>query len=270
MAYIGFDLDETLGDFHLLNVYTYFLQPQQSLYEGQWSGRYGSVKVEPPPLSSTLQKKLQNATHHFLDCIVAKQPNLCNPEMIELFQQIPRETNVLIYSNNGNLALLHLAAKMISKLADLPPDFFQAFIHWYHPLRKNEVNIGDPGAGSKTTAVLQKAFPDHPPIPLLFFFDDLLHPDLHRTLGERYFKVIPYKNKADTTELTKCFRKALSSEDLDTDPEYFEYIAPLLQGKSDFGSILKFIEKEQKRVEQNGYPRPVQRGAKRKTRRRSS
>ena len=63
MAYIGFDLDETLGRFNTPYFYTIFLQPHTVLYRGEWSGVYDRHKYvqEPIPLSPGLENKLNKA-----------------------------------------------------------------------------------------------------------------------------------------------------------------------------------------------------------------
>ena len=167
MAYIGFDLDETLGRFNTPYFYTIFLQPHTVLYRGEWSGVYDRHKYvqEPIPLSPGLENKLNKAFTIFAECLASKEPalGLLRPSMIEIARRLYELKQeglvkaVVIYSNNGNLALLHLAAKMIEILANAP-GLFCNYIHWYHPSRSMEIEKKTAGVGYKTLAVLKEAF----------------------------------------------------------------------------------------------------------------
>lgn len=265
MAYVGFDLDETLGRFSVAHFAGLFLQPRQAIYESIFSGLYGSQRIsEPIPYSQQLEAKLKIAFQTFADCLVEKELavpalGLIRPSMIDFIhrlyelKQAGLVKSVLIYSNNGNPALLLLAAKMLESLA-AAPGLFCDFIHWYHPLRANEVQYGRPGTATKTIHTLLKALTRPTCNPTneiihpenVYFFDDAvpIHYGISRFLGDRYFQIKPYKFDADPSIIVECFKKAMESSGLDKDEEYFQYIQPALGPVSNYGKLLQLVEND--------------------------
>ena len=265
MAYVGFDLDETLGRFSVLHPYTMFLQPHTVMYQGVWSGIYGTTKYkEPIPLSAALEEKVNQAFKIFLDCLIEKEKvrpsGLLRPGIVDIAKRLyalqhttPQAVKgVCIYSNNGNLALLQIAGKMIEKLANAP-NLFCNYVHWFHPLRRYEIEFGHAGAGAKTTRVLQQifqlCFPGDPiPVERLYFFDDLIHYNLQSNLVSRYFQVPAYKFDADPAPLDECFKTAMEATNLVNDPEYFQYIS--LLRLTSMEAIQQYIQRDLKSIPQ--------------------
>jgi hypothetical protein len=267
MAYIGFDLDETLGRFSVAHYHTLFLQPHNVLYRSQWSGLYSAhdYVAEPIPLSSALEAKLERAFTIFAECLVEKelqQPplGLLRPSMIEIvkrLQELKEEglvKAVVIYSNNGNLALLHLAGKMIERLAKAP-GFFCNYIHWYHPSRSREIDKSQPGVAYKTLSVLLDAFQGgscgtqrNIPLHNIYFFDDLdpPHRDLQQILRNHYFQISPYKYDAEFNGLNECLKTAMEETGLLEDEEYRQYITPVLRNNITMEGIMQMIHGDQR------------------------
>jgi hypothetical protein len=266
MAYIGFDLDETLGRFSVAQYHTLFLQPQDVLYRSQWSGLYNqrTYVKEPIPLSPALEAKLERAFTIFSDCLVEKelqQPpvGLLRPSMIEIakrLHELKREglvKAVVVYSNNGNLALLHLAGKMIERLAKAP-GLFCNYIHWYHPLRTGEITKSNPGVGYKTLSVLLQAFQGGScevtgeiPIKDVYFFDDADPPhwNLQQSLRNRYFQIAPYKYDAEYKGLNECLKKAMEETNLLEDEEYRQYLTPVLRNNNTMADVMNIINDDE-------------------------
>jgi hypothetical protein len=236
MAYIGFDLDETLGRFSAGDVYMYFVFPE-SVYRGQLKG------MKPFPPSDELKELLANFLNTFAICLAEKEPGvgLLRPGIKEIMKRIAQAKiegqvkNVAIYSNNGNLGLLLLAAKMIEHLIE-SPDFFCNHVDWYNPMRFGEIVVGNPGAATKSVAVLKQIFADSKcgsakdiDNTNLLFFDDLVHKNIKDAIGPtRYFNVNPYKREASYDTLTECFQDAMERSGIKESSEYLEYIAPIL------------------------------------------
>ena len=265
MAYVGFDLDETLGRFSVASYPGLFLQPKTAIYESLWSSKYGSEYVaQPIPFSESLKAKCDAAFELFVDCLVEKEKTepplgLIRPSMVDIIhrlyelKQVGAVKSVLIYSNNGNPALLKLAAKILEKLAGAP-GLFCNFIHWYHPSRADEIYHGKPGAATKSLKVLKKAFHNiscsssnediHQED--IYFFDDSIppHKDLFRSLGFRYFQVEPYNFDADPIVILECFKKACEEAGLIDDQEYLKYIGPLIGYSNKFDSTIKTMAKD--------------------------
>ena len=270
MACIGFDLDETLGRFSTPHYNTLFLQPHIVLYEeGQFSGRYGTQQYPAPiPLSPTLRKQLDTAFNMFANCLAEKERTanlgLLRPGIVEIAKQLYESKqrgqvrSVLIYSNNGNLALLHLAGKMIEKLADAP-GLFCNYLHWFHPSRATEVEYGRPGAARKTIAVLQKAFQEGSCTSELvepeniFFIDDIQHENIFSAIGpNHYIQVLPYKFDADPHLIDECFRNVKIESGLESNSEYWAYIQSL--GTRTLDDIMRFLKQNQIRFLSKSVP----------------
>lgn len=263
MAYVGFDLDETLGRFSTAHYHTLFLQPHIVVYEGVWSGLYGSRLIPPPiPLSPTLKSLLDNAFSRFVSCVASKEAQdpplgLIRPSMVDLIQRLKALKDegevkaVVIYSNNGNLSLLHLAGQVLETLTNAP-GLFCNYIHWYHPFREREVRYGAPGNATKSLAILKKAFqtglctPAEIPHDKIYFFDDLdpPHYDLYSELEERYIQLEPYKFDAPFEPLDECFVTVLRESGLLESQEYFEYIAPIIGNNKSLQGILNVINQD--------------------------
>ena len=272
MAYVGFDLDETLGRFSAAHYASLFLRPTEAIFESAYSGFYGSVKIPEPPMSDNLRTKLKKGFDLFVDCLVEKEKEspplgLIRPVMIPIVKKLYELKQrgevkaVVIYSNNGNLALLHLAAQMLEKLADAP-GLFSNFIHWYHPTREREVSYRRPGEAIKTLDTLVKAFGETTEIKdKLYFFDDLSppHPILKKALQERYFQIAPYRYDADPAIVLECFKTAFEAAGLDTDPEYYTYMKSVLGADASYEKILKLMEGDRKiyRVRRNNKPNNI-------------
>lgn len=240
MAFIGFDLDETLGSFTPLHNHILFLTPE-NVYKNLLPGR------QPFVPSDSLRRKLQIGLRSFADCLASKDSELgiLRKGILSIMRRLAEaKANgfvkaVSIYSNNGNLGLLLLASAMIEHAIGVP-GFFCTHIDWYNPLRSKEITPGRPGAAMKTAAVLRKAFVDprcagvqslaDVPLESLYFFDDIEHPYLKPIIGsDHYFQVKAYKNEvADLGPVDDCFDSAFRSSELAGDEEYLRYIKPIL------------------------------------------
>ena len=272
MAYIGFDLDETLGRIQTAEYCMTFLYPHKALFESQWSGHHGRPKYDPPiPLSEGLKAKFDNALSIFVDCIAEKETNgqtfLLRPGMVDIIRrlndlkQAGAVKGAVIYSNNGNLANLILVGKLLEKLANAP-GFFCNYIHWFNPMRSAEVERklygareGIPGRAAKTIAVLKRAFEtgtcgmgeisDAEFRENLYFFDDVVHQDISTRIGDRYFHNPQYKKNTPLNPLLSCFERAFTESGLATDSEYYDYTAYVFGGNPRTLAYIKsFISKD--------------------------
>ena len=260
MAYIGFDLDETLGRFGVVDFPTSFLQPHLSLYGGAWSGKYDArTKVpEPIPLSSSLRQALDTAFSIFMDCLAEKEKEglgILRPNIVEIARRLylqkqmspPLVKSVVIYSNNGNLVSLLFAAGLIERLADAP-GLFCNFLHWYHPSRENEIVKTSPGTGRKLLTTLINSFyggscrSDTISVQDIYFVDDQIHPDIKNRIGDRYIQIPAYKKDADTNVILECFKRAFLEAKLDTNEEYFAYLKPIFKGENTLEKAISIIQ----------------------------
>lgn len=236
MAFIAFDLDETIGRFSTADGYLHFLNPSV-LYQNMLKGH------EPFSPSTELQAKIQSFFSAFVDCIHAKEPNLgmFRPGIFDIMKRVSdakdrgQVKKVAIYSNNGNMNCLLLASQVIQKQLGRS-DFFCDHVNWYDPRRTGEIERGRPGMATKSIAMLKTIFQgpkcgsnEDISNKQIYFFDDTVHQNILNAIGiSNYFKVEPFKHDASYYALDECFTSAKEKTGIFEDEEYMRYITPIL------------------------------------------
>jgi len=137
MAYVAFDLDNTLGFFEYTNPLSYLWSPDMLTNPEQ--ARVNPAVSLPPILLRRLaaarkkfaQKLLRN--HHLLFSILRPNLNTLIYPLLAL-KRNRRLKSVIIYSNSGVTASLELAKELIEKHYDCAGLFQVLADHW-HPLR---------------------------------------------------------------------------------------------------------------------------------------
>ncbi len=251
MAYVGFDLDETLGSFGELTPYLDYLGSPWGLYEGKWSGRYGSQRVRPGlPLSEDLREQFIVAMKKFVSFMAeyekTGQHRFIRPSILHMakrlwiLKQAGIVNDVVIYSNNMSLVTLFFAASLIEVVAETPGLFCNS-IHLFHPFRGEEILFeGDRLVRAEKRAItLYNAFSKSKKCrkprgsfeeftKSLYFFDDLLHPDVKSAIGENYFQVPVYTYAPKSYGFVDfCFKKAFTEAGLEGNHEYYLYHMPM-------------------------------------------
>lgn len=263
MAYIAFDLDETIGRFSVLDGYLHFANPP-ILYKNMLQGQ------EPFTPSADLQVKINSFFSTFAECLLAKEPGLglLRPGIFEIMKRISDAKDrglverVAIYSNNGNMNCLLLASKMIENHLG-KPGFFCDHVNWYDPRRRYEIQLGKPGAATKSVSVLKTVFQDSkcskPGTSIanknIYFFDDTIHQNILTGIGQsNYFKVEPFKHDASIEEVEACFVDTNEKIHLLEDEEYKRYVVPILRAlgvsqEASLGLILAALAKYNNRYQ---------------------
>lgn len=203
--YFIFDMDETLAE--LYSVY-YFIATLKNDEE----------------MPESLKIGLDNAYKIFVEKVLNKEKSneplgILRPGILEIMKSLSnlqrqgKIKNVVIYSNNGHLDSLEFIKDLIH-LYIKNDDLIKECIHWYHPLRKEEIN-GQPGAANKTWNVLKNILVKgnciaDPELKAenVYFFDDLDHTDLKRNLGINYYQVPGYNFKASLNRLSQIFKES--------------------------------------------------------------
>jgi hypothetical protein len=138
MAYVAFDLDNTLGYFDILAPVAHFWSPEVR--------RSPPIAAHNPPLkiSVTLEKKLRRARSRFASSLLRYpellkkilRPNLSDFIEPLLEAKAARKLKaVIIYSNTLNYYTMELAKTLIERLYKCP-GLFKLIADAYHPLRK--------------------------------------------------------------------------------------------------------------------------------------
>jgi len=152
MAFVAFDLDNTLGYFDTVAPLAFFMSPEfiQNPEEGP---------TNPLVISKRLRTKLAHIRKE-LAAELLKRPDLLDavlrPNLDDLIKPILKHgATVIIYSNTGNTLSTHLAKDMIERKYRCP-GLIQLIADVFHPLRKPETT-GKRGADGFRNP--QKHFP---------------------------------------------------------------------------------------------------------------
>lgn len=226
--YYVFDLDETLGQMHSFFYYMCTLRPDEHFSNtnpARKSAAVANVRF------GKMQERLGVAYRGFVRAIAEKESSaeplgLLRPGILEVFRAIQAQKEsgkpvcCMIYSNNGSLFLLELTRDVIHAALGVD-NLIQDCVHWYHPTRRPEIQVGSPGVANKTWSVLSKLLKEggcgapedlHP--EQVTFFDDRIHPDLKATLKDNSIKVIPYSYKTPCVKVNKLYNQALTEAGL--------------------------------------------------------
>jgi hypothetical protein len=210
MAYIVFDLDETLAELYPTFYFVASLKPDV-----------------PHTLPDEFKSELDRAYKSFLQRVLAEEQldaplGILRPGILKVFETIQtlksngQVNGVVIYSNNGHLESLEFIRDIIHQHLNTTSLILEC-IHWGHDMRQEERGRIQ-GAASKTWKVLSSilkgpiigAPPDLSPNSV-YFFDDQSHPDLKTYLKDNYIKVPSYTFKASVNTLARLFTEAFDS-----------------------------------------------------------
>jgi len=232
MAYVAFDLDNTLGYFEVVGPIAFFISPE-----------FLKNPEESPTNSLTISKRLSLKLEHVRANFAAellKRPHVLHavlrPNLDSLIKPLlKKKTTVIIYSNTGNTFSTHLAKDLIERKYK-SPGLIKLIADVFHPLRKPETS-GLRGADGflnpdKTFPVLntllaaaaKRLTPIHPEDML--FVDDRtpMHPISEATrLGLTYIKPTAYAPRVTKTVRQEILQIALGVIDkagLLADEEY--------------------------------------------------
>jgi len=232
MAYVAFDLDNTLGYFEVVGPLAFFMSPE--FLTNPEESPMNSLNI-----SKRLSVKLAHVRKDFANELV-KRPDILHavlrPNLDTLIKPLLKGKNtVIIYSNTGNTFSTHLAKDLIERKYK-SPGLIQLIADVFHPLRKPETS-GLKGADGflnpdKTFPVLNTllaaAAKRHTPIHPedILFVDDRtpMHPISEATrLGLTYIKPTAYAPRVSKTVRQEILQIALGVMDkarLLADEEY--------------------------------------------------
>lgn len=180
---IGFDLDNTLGDFTLLMPLMNYLDTTAGYYDQEYIDILNDVRE-----SLTIAIPM-----HFNLCNTIFRPNLLNIlSAVASPDSSMRVENLFIYSNNSSDILLEIVTQAISiMLNNFTGNLFYPLIHRHHEIRAGI--DGDSVHGvSKTRATISRITRSNN-LNNVIFVDDLIHPDLTGHQSQlRYIKCNQY------------------------------------------------------------------------------
>jgi hypothetical protein len=270
MAYIGFDLDNTLGIFHHVAAAGHFFS--QDIFNNS-----ETLQLNPNfYLSSSLRKRLAAAEERFLRQI-AIRPHLVNeilrPNLDALIRPVlqgriyGKVRAVCIYSNTINTFSMKLAKTLIEDRYKAP-GLFCACVDATDPLREMDFHTekGRTAEPKKTYPVLKAIFKtlchvrsSIPPSKMIFI-DDRKVPHSIKSAeadGLTYIKPVAYNpviSRDHKKEILYILLETLSAEELLNDNEYLNssifrclkrpYFNEKIRVIGNFGDLLQYVADE--------------------------
>ena len=211
MAYFVFDLDETIAELYSAYYFIASLTIKKSL-----NGFMSAI------FPDELEHQLKTAYDLFVERVLKEEQTnplgILRPGILKVMEQIyklkkrGKLANVIIYSNNSHPESLEFIRDLIHghlKTRRLISDC----IYREHPIRSKE-NIAYPGVYPKTWDTLVNIIMQGKTSRLVmakdvYFFDDLDHIDLQRTLQSNYYKVPAYTHKASVDRLNAIYESVI-------------------------------------------------------------
>lgn len=231
-----FDLDNTLGDFRVIDYFGYIFEPKLVLEQDEvqsYMAQYGE-KIY----------MLRDMFENYLDDIKVPDMLIFRPHINKLLTPLvqayktKKVQGFYLYSNNGNPYNLEYAGRYLEKHLNAK-NIFKMYLHRTHPFRTKDLAISKTNPPKLVSTILDLI----PEVenPNIIFFDDLEHPDF-RKKNIVYVNLLGYETKAgleDLEDIWKVFVQQLELVDFDL----FEFPHIQKQGKTNLEQIHKeYIE----------------------------
>ena len=196
MSLCVFDLDNTLGDFRVIDYFGLLLDPKCILGFPDLSKEiHDSLKNAINSYDTYTKTQLHLLRDSFEKAINTQGYNkyIMRPKLKDILTPLVNEykkKNIIgfvIYSNNANIYSLEYAGRTIENMFDIH-ELFLKYIDRMHTIR-NQYDDGSEGYRTKTFNTLKKLVPEANKI---LFMDDLEHDDLLNSPNVIYIKVSPY------------------------------------------------------------------------------
>ncbi len=232
MAYIAFDMDETLGSLYTVYPFMCSLRGEDFFKDLN----------SPPKVQLSLDLRvIMDVTYMIFvsklaDLERSRMPlGILRPGILNVMRKIATlhkkgtVKGVVLYSNNGHLVLLELIRDIIHQAIGYNKLICDC-VHWNHSIRFSE-RTKQPGSAPKTWDTLRRIFiegncnaePSLMPSQVLFF-DDQPHPDLMNALEQNYIFIKPYTYKVHITPIIEPYLEAMYVTNLWNNSEYQRYI----------------------------------------------
>ena len=222
MSYFIFDMDETIAELYSVYYFIASLRLQETLSE--------HLKMN---VDNKTRKSLDKAYDIFVDRILEEETSLyplgiLRPGILGIMKHIERLKSrgiiksVVIYSNNSHLQSLEFIRDLIYADLDLKmgDNFITECVHYNHPMRVSEKSVLP--LGTKSWNTLKEILinskcgaPNTLEVERVFFFDDLVHPELQYNLGQNYYNVPAYNFKASFDRISHIFINSLIEANVD-------------------------------------------------------
>lgn len=247
MAYIAFDMDETLGSLYTVYPFMCSLRGEDFFKDIQPSPKVQlnlDLKVIMDISYMIFVSKLADLERSRMPLGILRPGILNIMRKIAILHKKGTVKGVVLYSNNGHLVLLELIRDIIHQAIGYDHLICDC-IHWNHPIRAFE-RSNQPGSAPKTWDTLYRIFvegkckadPSLAPSHVLFF-DDQPHPDLMSALGQNYIFIKPYTYKVHITLLVGPYLDAMYATNIWAVQDYQRYIQKYCCPELGFPSTLQ-------------------------------
>jgi hypothetical protein len=218
MKYFVFDMDEAIAELYSAFYFITSLRIGDE-FEKEYPGWF--EKSDP------LLKQLDKAYKHFVKLVLEEELShkplgILRPGVLQVMKSLhqlqkkKQVAHVVIYSNNDSLSCLEFIRDVIHEYVETN-DLICECAHRSHPLRdefspKYRMRLIDKSWESLKRVLVQghcKAPQTLEPHDV-YFFDDLIHPDLQAALGKQYHRVPAYDFKASYQRLVDLYIDALA------------------------------------------------------------
>jgi predicted phosphatase len=210
MTYFVFDLDEAMAELHSVHYFLSSLRMKQTILE---DNPYFAIYF-PDELNDQLNHAYQLFVERVLDEELSDRPlGIIRPGLLGIMKKLLKMkdkgqiTNVVIYSNNGNLFSLEFIRDLIHLY--LGADLICDCSHYRHPLRNRFYEKSWNMIYRILVEGKCKASPLITPKDV-YFFDDQIHQNLFNALGSHYYRVPAYDFRASFDRISLIYESVLA------------------------------------------------------------
>lgn len=194
--WLGFDVDETLGQFnYLFYILDFFISKSQAEY---------------PPIKHAYNAFVRNVAS--LDengRIGLFRPGLAT--FCKSLRPLIEKGDIgglMLYSNNSSTAVLQFCMDVMEQWTEMEDMFCDAMAR-HHPLRfEKGVGYDLQKKWNTLSIAFTKSGCGTPSPRRTFFYDDIIHADLKTILGQNYIQVVPYEGPCDKDVLLSALYNA--------------------------------------------------------------
>jgi len=215
MAYVVFDLDETLAHLHSMYYFIASLNMKDDIIEN----RSYMLSFLPEDLFDSQKKAYKLFVKCVLEAETSDRPlGILRPGVLEvmmalrILQQKGKVAHVVLYSNNRHLPCLKFVRDLIH-LHVGSTFLIGECIHWDHVMRhEDKMHPAFTKSWSVLRGILMEGrckAPDSLSAKQVYFFDDLDHIDLQRALKEQYYKVPAYSYTVALDRISEIYIQVL-------------------------------------------------------------
>jgi hypothetical protein len=218
MLYLAFDLDGTLGNFLILWKFLCGLR-RNEFYKTTPPG-----SIEPSKdLEWELDISYSSLVKRIAEAETSPTPlGIFRPRIFDMLKAVAKLKTqgkiegVIMYTNNSSLSLVNLVRDVVHYIVKI--QLFDGIFHYIHPIRPVSPRTGKPSPNKTWTEMMILLQAIGAPLTLqpenVMFFDDQMHTDLIRRLGDNYVRVNEYTYNPPLSSIVDLYSNALKNSNI--------------------------------------------------------